>query len=210
MTQDAGFQSQALLDTSQPCGQSDWQGTGGMRLPVPAHGMMLLQLGCDLAQGYGIARPMPAEQLPAWAQSFATDELCNSVAGFKWARDDLPLLVAEHDHQRWMRSLADALEDSGRAPASLTLAHSECRFGRWYYGEARQRYGKFESFQNIEATHSHLHELGHQLMHLKDENPDPELIKHCQDELEEVSKRLSDMLQFLQAEVLMDAMSGMP
>ncbi|MBK8534138.1 MAG: EAL domain-containing protein [Candidatus Competibacteraceae bacterium] len=31
-----------------------------------AHGRLLLQLGCDLAQGYGIARPMPPEQIPAW------------------------------------------------------------------------------------------------------------------------------------------------
>ncbi|MCP5159567.1 MAG: EAL domain-containing protein [Gammaproteobacteria bacterium] len=30
------------------------------------HGCRLLDLGCDLAQGYGIARPMPAEQIPAW------------------------------------------------------------------------------------------------------------------------------------------------
>jgi EAL domain-containing protein (putative c-di-GMP-specific phosphodiesterase class I) len=30
------------------------------------HGKMLLRLGCDLAQGYGIARPMPASELPAW------------------------------------------------------------------------------------------------------------------------------------------------
>lgn len=177
---------------------------------TPEHGMMLLQLGCDLAQGFGIARPMPAEQLPAWARSFAPDELWNSVAGFKWSRDDLPLLVAEHDHQRWMRSLEEALEDSGRAAASLTLGHSECRFGRWYYGEAKQRYGKFDSFQEIEAIHSHLHELGHQLMHLKEENPDPELIRHCREELAEVSQRLSDTLQLLQAEVLMDGMRGMP
>lgn len=30
------------------------------------HGRMLLQLGCERAQGYGIARPMPAEELPEW------------------------------------------------------------------------------------------------------------------------------------------------
>tara|TARA_R110001583_G_scaffold3967_10_gene23960 strand:- start:26744 stop:28903 length:2160 start_codon:yes stop_codon:yes gene_type:complete len=30
------------------------------------HGTMLLQLGCDLAQGYGIARPMPASDIPTW------------------------------------------------------------------------------------------------------------------------------------------------
>jgi len=37
-----------------------------------AHGEMLLQLGCELAQGYGIARPMPAAQLESWAASWQT------------------------------------------------------------------------------------------------------------------------------------------
>ena len=40
-----------------------------------AHGTALLHLGCELAQGYGIARPMPPEQMPAWAatwQPYAT------------------------------------------------------------------------------------------------------------------------------------------
>jgi EAL domain-containing protein (putative c-di-GMP-specific phosphodiesterase class I) len=35
-----------------------------------AHGTALLQLGCELAQGYGIARPMPPEQKPAWAATW--------------------------------------------------------------------------------------------------------------------------------------------
>lgn len=37
------------------------------------HGVMLLQLGCELAQGYGIARPMPADQLPDWMASWRPD-----------------------------------------------------------------------------------------------------------------------------------------
>ncbi len=31
-----------------------------------AHGRLLLQLGCELGQGYGIGRPMPAEELQQW------------------------------------------------------------------------------------------------------------------------------------------------
>lgn len=37
------------------------------------HGAMLLQLGCDLAQGYGIARPMPAHELPGWSTAWRPD-----------------------------------------------------------------------------------------------------------------------------------------
>ena len=50
-----------------------------------AHGTALLQLGCELAQGYGIARPMPPEQMPAWVTSWKPDVL--------WCA--LPLLVSE-------------------------------------------------------------------------------------------------------------------
>lgn len=35
-----------------------------------AHGELLIPLGCELAQGYGIARPMPAVDLPAWAANW--------------------------------------------------------------------------------------------------------------------------------------------
>jgi len=34
---------------------------------------MLLQLGCELAQGYAIARPMPAEDIPVWVTTWRAD-----------------------------------------------------------------------------------------------------------------------------------------
>jgi diguanylate cyclase (GGDEF)-like protein/PAS domain S-box-containing protein len=37
------------------------------------HGRALLLLGCDLAQGYGIAKPMPANNLPAWIKNWKPD-----------------------------------------------------------------------------------------------------------------------------------------
>ena len=39
-----------------------------------AHGTLLLQLGCHLAQGYGIARPMPADALAPWAATWQPDQ----------------------------------------------------------------------------------------------------------------------------------------
>jgi diguanylate cyclase (GGDEF)-like protein len=40
-------------------------------------GLLLQRLGCDTVQGYGIARPMPAQQCAAWAQQYS--------AGERWA-----------------------------------------------------------------------------------------------------------------------------
>ena len=37
------------------------------------HGTLLLRLGCALAQGFGIARPMPPELMPAWVATWKPD-----------------------------------------------------------------------------------------------------------------------------------------
>jgi diguanylate cyclase (GGDEF)-like protein/PAS domain S-box-containing protein len=39
-----------------------------------AHGVALLHLGCELAQGYAIARPMPAVDIPGWASNWKADD----------------------------------------------------------------------------------------------------------------------------------------
>ncbi|MFT5720029.1 MAG: diguanylate cyclase (GGDEF)-like protein/PAS domain S-box-containing protein [Motiliproteus sp.] len=39
-----------------------------------AHGEALLRLGCTLLQGYGIARPMPAQDLPGWVKTWPDAE----------------------------------------------------------------------------------------------------------------------------------------
>ncbi|MBK1681509.1 EAL and GGDEF domain-containing protein [Rhodocyclus tenuis] len=50
---------------------------------TPEHGLALLHLGCDCAQGYGIARPMPAGAIADWIANFRPDPT--------WSREDLSL-----------------------------------------------------------------------------------------------------------------------
>jgi diguanylate cyclase (GGDEF)-like protein/PAS domain S-box-containing protein len=39
-----------------------------------AHGVQLILMGCELAQGYGIARPMSASDMPEWVANWKPDE----------------------------------------------------------------------------------------------------------------------------------------
>jgi EAL domain-containing protein (putative c-di-GMP-specific phosphodiesterase class I) len=43
------------------------------------HGARLRRMGCHLVQGYGIARPMPADQLPAWCAEWLRAGLWRSL-----------------------------------------------------------------------------------------------------------------------------------
>lgn len=45
------------------------------------HGVALLKLGCELAQGYGIARPMTAGDIPEWVSSWKADESWQTYKG---------------------------------------------------------------------------------------------------------------------------------
>jgi len=37
-------------------------------------GLKLLEIGCDKAQGFGIAKPMPAVELDSWLESYEPNQ----------------------------------------------------------------------------------------------------------------------------------------
>ena len=166
------------------------------------HGLVLLLLGCDMAQGFGIARPMPADQLPAWIRQFRPDELWSLATAFRWSREDLPMLIAEVDHKRWIKALYAYLEsDTGNIPPPA-LDHKDCRFGRWYASTDSQRYARIDAFNMVEGIHRRLHEVGRQLIHLRGAEEDSS-IAALKPELDRLNAQLSDCIQEIQAEVLM-------
>ena len=44
---------------------------------TPEHSEQLVKLGCDFGQGYGIARPMPAEAMPDWIRNWNESASCS-------------------------------------------------------------------------------------------------------------------------------------
>ena len=130
-------------------------------------GVLLLRLGCDMAQGYGIARPMPPAQVPDWVTRFRPDAQWNLWADVKWEIRDLPLLVAPHDHVTWIKRVVSAVEGM---PLALTdsqlIDPHQCRFGHWLDGHGRQRYAALPEFAALTPVHQRVHELGHDIIQL--------------------------------------------
>lgn len=130
------------------------------------HGALLLRLGCDLAQGYGIARPMPAAQLPAWVREYRQHPAWAQAGQRRWLREDMPLLSAALEHSRWVDDLIAILDVDSAALQPPELDQHKCRFGQWYDGPGQERYGHMDAFRAIAALHAETHRLGGQLVTL--------------------------------------------
>ena len=119
-----------------------------------AHGELLLQLGYELAQGYAIARPMAAEELPGWLNGWRPDAAWQRRR--RLGRDELPVLVAMVDHRAWVASLRRHLEGyQGLGPELNPLT---CQFGQWLAQAKLGRWAAQPLLAEAEQLHTHIHE----------------------------------------------------
>ncbi len=127
-----------------------------------AHGRLLLQLGCELAQGYGIARPMPARNLPEWLQQWQPDSSWQAVAVID--QHDLPVLYAAAEHRSWVRSVREHIQ--GKQVSSTIHNIDDCRLGKWLSVEGIERYADTPAFSGVNTIHQDIHLLAEELLTL--------------------------------------------
>ncbi len=128
-----------------------------------AHGELLLPLGCELAQGYGIARPMLAADFPQWAATWRPDPTWAIWRNRTPNRDDVAVVFAEVEHRHWLRTLDTFV--SGDLTTPLPGAH-ESHFVRWLETDGLARYGDHPDFPVVVSMHDRLQVLGKQLIDL--------------------------------------------
>ena len=126
------------------------------------HGEMLLQFGCELAQGYGIARPMPAADLPGWVARWRPNPRWVNRSAV--SRDDLPILFASVEHRAWVMAFEAFLQG---AQDALPLDHHPCRFSAWLEAEDQAGHSGQPAFQFIAALHQQAHALAEELLELQ-------------------------------------------
>ena len=128
------------------------------------HAALLSSLACRYGQGFGIARPMPAAQLPVWIKDWAAQPPLPLPEEI-WGHQDVRLVVATQNYLRWIDAVARLLKDES-APIDPRLGRTQCVFGHWYRGRGFARYGQLAEYEAAGAVHERSHEVADQLLAL--------------------------------------------
>jgi len=93
------------------------------------HGRVLLLLGCELAQGYQIAKPMSSDNLLHWYETWKLPEEWSSLSNR--ALQDFSLIYAMVEHRKWIKEVINYLINDTQNCLPVSLDENKCKFAKW-------------------------------------------------------------------------------
>ena len=157
-----------------------------------AHGVMLLQLGCELGQGYCIAKPMPCEELVDWIDHWRPYGAWMKTPCFD--SNQAVILNAIVEHRAWVRNVLDALLNPEISEDMVDL--SKCALSRWFEQDGRDFIKRSASKALIYSKHDEMHHLAVNLSILSQQGNDEGLNQAIQS-FKAVSQEMINLLEGL-------------
>jgi PAS domain S-box-containing protein len=155
-------------------------------------GLTLLRLGCELAQGYGIARPMPADEFPHWAATWKPDPRWSEA--LTESVDERTLLYTTVEHRAWIAGIEAFLK--GESHVQPLLGRHQCQFGAWLDQESQAGRNTQPEMQALVAMHWRMHALATGILKFQAQGKSAEGLARM-DELKGLLEKMIEQLKGL-------------
>jgi EAL domain-containing protein (putative c-di-GMP-specific phosphodiesterase class I) len=129
-------------------------------------GTLLLLLGCHLAQGYAIAKPMPASELPEWVRNYRPFADWMMYASLELAPEQVQIAIRRIDLRQWLKRVDRCLHSNHNNMAHWPIMiPGKSQLGRWIcHAQLHQQYNQ-QWLTQLTVLHKELLEKGNVLMH---------------------------------------------
>ena len=122
------------------------------------HGLMLLMMNCEEAQGYGIAKPMPADDIPQWLTKYTPNQewqhCGNKYRSSKETKVKLFKLVTE----QWKNSFINNIQSSpDKSELWPILNGKRCPAGTWIKRSEHEQLFELEGLERLDKAHEAMH-----------------------------------------------------
>jgi diguanylate cyclase (GGDEF)-like protein/PAS domain S-box-containing protein len=123
-----------------------------------AHGLMLLLMGCEQAQGYGIAKPIPAVAFVQWLSHYIPNENWLLCANEQRDNKEKSLAIFKLITTQWKDNLRRKIVSS---PDDLVpwpiLDGQRCHCGNWIHQKKQEQLFEEEVLEQLEQAHTEIH-----------------------------------------------------
>ncbi|OUR65956.1 myristoyl transferase [Methylophaga sp. 42_25_T18] len=125
------------------------------------HGLMLMLIGCDHAQGYGIARPMPAAEFKTWFNNYQANQDWLDFAYLNLSARQKLLTLLTIESKQWLSRMIASLESpTEEIQPWPAINHDQSLYALWL-GQARnQQLFDPDWIERLEQAFNQLHQLG--------------------------------------------------
>ena len=170
---------------------------------TPEHGIMLMRLGCDIAQGDSIAPAMPPDDVWAWSQQFVPNRNWSLWANVPWQLDDFPLVLAHRDLIKWKQRVTLAATEPNSLNGAVQLPDQHHgRFSIWYANRGKVRYGYLPEFSAIESVQESMYRVSHDITRLGAAGGQGAAFQDKLNELDDMHGQVANLITNLQNSVI--------
>ena len=137
------------------------------------HSRVLLQLGCELAQGYIIACPMRPDKFPKWLKEWKPDKSWTNQSLLSEAQGKS--LFATVEHRAWIANLHAFLKNKIKT-FEIQNIH-ECNFSQWLDTYGDNYFKSSETLTRVKYLHKSIHNLSLELFEFHKNDQKQELLQ---------------------------------
>ncbi len=186
----------SILDGTLGLAQAFRRGVVAEGVETIAQGDILLKLGCEVAQGFVIAKPMPQEQVLDWIKKWQVPSSWQEQEPLQ--RKDIPLLFLLLGHQSWTKRFFQFISSNDK---ENDVNWSDCRFHNWLKEDGNLHYKDEPIIDELINLHATIHEFAQNMTIQKSKNPDAPLTD-METELKNISEQFLSMLKELSSSKL--------
>jgi len=127
-------------------------------------GLILLLMHCDNAQGYGIAKPMPAKEIPNWLNQYQANEEWIEFAKTPRNKQERELEILKLTTGQWHKHFLDNLALTDLTKSDWPIMDSnKCSCGTWVRRAIQEQLFEEKWIEKIDALHTKIHSIANSL-----------------------------------------------
>lgn len=129
------------------------------------HGLMLLLMGCKHAQGYGIARPMPANELPNWYKNYQPNKQWLESASTRRNEQEHKIELLKLSLEQWNKTFEAAILSPNELDDHWPIMeHLHCHCGTWIKRAWNEQLFGAAWLLKLEQSHEEVHHIANELV----------------------------------------------